>query len=110
VKLVIVFYLFMAAYFFTHWLELFEQEPGLTSKDSYLFRVSLIIATIFWPVIILVCYLYLFEAEKLNFLDASISDESSRLHHLIISIFLSNLLTISGLAVFAYIEFVHHIV
>ena len=107
-KLLIVFYLVMASYFFTTWLEFFDQETRLSSVDSCLSKVALVISTIFWPLVVPIAYLYLLEAEKPKLLDVNMSDNSSSLRHLIISIFLSNLLTICGLAAFVYIEFLYH--
>jgi len=109
-EILIVIYLVMGTYYFTTWLEFFEQEPitSYSSVDSYLSRVALVISTIFWPVVVPIAYIVLLKAEESKVLDVTMSNGSSSLRYLLVSIYLSNLIAISGLATFTYLEFMYH--
>jgi len=61
----IVFYIIIAAHFFTTWLKFLEQElRTYSSEDRYLSWVTLIVATILWPVVVPISYLELLKAKN----------------------------------------------
>ncbi|MBV9388014.1 MAG: hypothetical protein JOZ78_16445 [Chroococcidiopsidaceae cyanobacterium CP_BM_ER_R8_30] len=109
-KALVVFYVAMATYYFITWSESFEQEPiiSYSSIDKCLSRVALAIATILWPIVVPIAYILLLKAKNPKILGMAEGNDSSSLHHLLVSVFLSNLLALSGLAAFTYIEFVYH--
>lgn len=98
-------YLVMAFLFWTTWLEYLEQEPSISSEDRRLYMLLFVTTTILWPVVVPIAYLELFKKtlKKNNDLDEPEIPHSSSISPLLLSIFISNLLTICGLAVLAYL-------
>ena len=107
ISALVVDYLVMAPFFFRSWIELFDKEPSMSSEDRLLSKVILVVATILWPVVVPIAYLELLKTQKLNGVDVTVIDSSISLRPLLISIFLSSWLTISGLAAIAYM-FAYH--
>ncbi len=55
----IVYYLFIARYFFTTWLAILHQDTQLNSEEKFLAIAILLLLTVLWPVVIPVAYLEL---------------------------------------------------
>ena len=54
-----VVYLIMGTCFFTIWLEFFKQDASLTVEERPQSMVTLVVATIFWPLVVPIAYLEL---------------------------------------------------
>lgn len=50
-------YLSVALYFFWIWLEAFKQEKNIPSQQLHISWLVLIVATIFWPIVVPISYL-----------------------------------------------------
>jgi uncharacterized membrane protein len=50
-------YFLTALYYFTNWFILFKQETGLSSTDKSLLWGVLILATLFWPIVVPIAHL-----------------------------------------------------
>ena len=96
------YYLLMASCFLNKWLKLFKQDASMTSEDRLLSRWILVIATISWPIVVPVAYLELLKTQEIDEVEVSRNDSSSSLRPLLISIFLSSLISVSGVVAIAY--------
>ena len=90
-KLIIVAYLVMTSYFFMNWLKFFKRSPKLSPEEMFLSIVILLIATIFWPIVVPISSLELLKAGKLQL---------NNMVSVVLAMFVLSLLTASGLAVF----------
>lgn len=59
-------YLVSAAYFFKIWYSYFQQDSSLTEQDRLLSLGILLVATIFWPVVVPISYLELLNTNRLQ--------------------------------------------
>ena len=103
----VVVYLLMAPCYFNTWWEFFKRDTSLSSEDRLLSTITLLVATVMWPIVVPIAYLELLR-EKINAPDVPRSVSSSSLRPLLISIFVGNLLTIFGLAANAYLVTYHN--
>lgn len=59
-----IFYLAIASCLFTHWQELMQQDVYMTSGQWVVSKVLLVVATIFWPIVVPFAYLELLLKSK----------------------------------------------
>jgi uncharacterized membrane protein (DUF106 family) len=76
-----VFYLIMSPYFFRAWLRIINQTFTFTSKEKYLYLLFILIATIFWPVVIPFAYLELVSKPKMSDIDELQNDWQQDFNH-----------------------------
>lgn len=57
----IIFYLLLAYFLFVKWLLFFIKDKQMTPDEEFLSRIILLIATIFWPIVVPFAYLELLE-------------------------------------------------
>lgn len=100
-------YLLMASCFFNKWLKLFNQDSTMSSEDRLLSKWILVIATILWPIVVPIAYIELLKTQEINVTDVPVSERPSNLRPLLVSIFLSSLISMSGVAAIAYM-FAYH--
>ncbi|MGH1393644.1 MAG: hypothetical protein ACRAVC_06370 [Trichormus sp.] len=62
----VISYLLMSCYFFTNWLQFTLRHPHSTPEDKFLSFVMFLITTIFWPVIVPVSLIEVFQTRKLE--------------------------------------------
>lgn len=76
----VVFYLLMSTCFFTIWLEFFKRDmiASLSLQKKCLAWVTLIVATIFWPVVVPIAYLELLLGKRNNRILVNRRDDSER--------------------------------
>lgn len=66
----VVVYLLMSTRFLTIWLEFFRRDSSLSSQEKHLSWVTLVVATIFWPIVVPLAYLeLLIKAKKCDLAD-----------------------------------------
>jgi hypothetical protein len=65
VDFVVVVYVIMAPYFFTTWFKVFKRDSSLSSPEKRLSWVTLLIATILWPIVVPIAYLELLSKRNL---------------------------------------------
>lgn len=62
-----VIYLTIATFFFKVWRDLFEQNVNLSSEERQFSKMILLVATIFWPIVVPIAYLELIsKSQKLQ--------------------------------------------
>lgn len=62
--LVIIFYLIMAFCFFNQWLVFFLADEEMDSEQRFYSTIVLVIATIFWPIVVPLAYLELLKFHR----------------------------------------------
>jgi hypothetical protein len=64
IHLSILFYSVIAYCFFSEWLDFFQADKDMDSEQHLLSIVILLIATIFWPIVVPFAYLELLKFHK----------------------------------------------
>ena len=59
-------YLFMAPFYFTSWLKLYNKDISLSAEERLLSRVFLVISTILWPLVVPIAYLELLNKKNMS--------------------------------------------
>ncbi|GAA6623338.1 hypothetical protein [Scytonema sp. NUACC26] len=77
----IVFYFIMAFSFFQKWLDFFIADAEMTSDDRFFSMILLLVATVFWPVIVPFAYLEVlkFHQKHKEVIDSLLASSKSRL-------------------------------
>ncbi len=58
-------YCLIATHLFKIWLDLFNQDSDLSSDEKVLSLITLICATVFWPIVLPIAYSKLLSAKRL---------------------------------------------
>lgn len=59
----VIAYSIGAALFFTAWLKFFKKDNNLSNKEQQLSWIILLVATVFWPIVVPISYLELLSAK-----------------------------------------------
>lgn len=62
----VISYVLMSCYFFTNWLRFALRQPHSSPEDKFLSFVMFLITTIFWPVIVPMSLIEIFQTRKLE--------------------------------------------
>lgn len=57
-------YWLMAIHVFMFWLDFFKKDRSMSNKEKLQSKIILVIATLFWPIVVPISYLELLNAKK----------------------------------------------
>jgi hypothetical protein len=79
--LAVVFYFIMAWAFFQKWLDFFIADEEMTVNDRFFSKIILVIATVFWPIVVPFAYLEVlkFHQKHKEVIDSLLASSKSRL-------------------------------